>query len=81
MPKENIDRAIAKAKGGGEGGQLEKIVYEGYGPEGVAVIAEVVTDNRNRTTADVKHLFERGGGSLGGPGAVAYQFRSMGLVK
>lgn len=80
MPKENIERAIAKARGEGEEGQLEEIIYEGYGPEGVAVIVEAATDNRNRTTAEVKNIFERGGGSLGGPGAVSYQFKPMGLI-
>lgn len=79
MPKENIDRAIAKVKGGGEG-QLEEVVYEGYGPAGIAVVVEAVTDNKNRTTAEIKNLFERGGGSLGSPGSVAYQFKSMGLL-
>ncbi|HUV43059.1 MAG TPA: YebC/PmpR family DNA-binding transcriptional regulator [Patescibacteria group bacterium] len=79
MPKENIERAIAKVTGRGEG-KLEEVVYEGYGPEGVAIIVEAATDNRNRTTADVKNIFERGGGSLSGSGAVDYQFKSMGLI-
>ncbi len=80
MPKENIERAIIRASGGAGEGQLEEVVYEGYGPEGVAIIAEAATDNRNRTTAEIKQLFERGGGSLGGPGTVTYQFRPMGLI-
>ena len=80
MPKENIERAIAKAGGEAGEGQLEEVIYEGYGPEGVAVIAEAATDNRNRTTAEIKNLFERVGGRLGGPGAVAYQFQPMGLI-
>jgi YebC/PmpR family DNA-binding regulatory protein len=80
MPKENIERAIAKASGGAGEGQLEEVIYEGYGPEGIAVIAEAATDNRNRTTAEMKYLFERGGGRLGGPGAVSFQFRPMGLI-
>ncbi|OGV89953.1 hypothetical protein A2Z41_02890 [Microgenomates group bacterium RBG_19FT_COMBO_39_10] len=79
MPKENIERAIAKVTGKGDS-KLEEVVYEGYGPEGVAIIIEAATDNRNRTTADVKNIFERGGGKLTGPGAVDYQFKSMGLV-
>jgi len=80
MPKENIERAITRASGGAEEGQLEEVIYEGYGPGGVAIIAEAATDNRNRTTAEMKQLFERGGGSLGGPGTVTYQFRPMGLI-
>ena len=80
MPKENIERAIARASGGAGERQLEEVVYEGYGPEGVAIIVEAATDNRNRTTAEMKQLFERGGGSLGGPGTVTYQFRPMGLI-
>jgi YebC/PmpR family DNA-binding regulatory protein len=80
MPKENIERAIAKSQGGSEEGQLEKVVYEGFGPEGIGVIVETATDNRNRTTAAIKNLFERMGGSLGGPGSVTYQFRPMGLL-
>lgn len=80
MPKDNIDRAIAKASGGAGGGQLSEIIYEGYGPEGVAIVVEAVSDNRNRTTAEVKNIFERRGGRLGGPGSVAYQFKPMGLI-
>ncbi len=80
MPKENIERAVEKAKGGAGEGRLEEVVYEGYGPGGVAIIAEAATDNRNRTTAEIKNLFERAGGRLGGPGVVAYQFKPMGLI-
>jgi YebC/PmpR family DNA-binding regulatory protein len=80
MPKDNIERAIDKGSGEGGEGKLEEIVYEGYGPAGVAVIVEAVTDNRNRTTAEIKNIFERGGGSLTGPGAVAYQFKKAGLI-
>lgn len=80
MPKENIKRAIDKASGGTGEGQLEEVIYEGYGPGGIAVIAEAATDNRNRTTAEIKKMFERGGGSLGGPGSVGYQFKPMGLI-
>jgi YebC/PmpR family DNA-binding regulatory protein len=80
MPKNNIDRAIAKASGGAGGDQLSEVVYEGFGPEGIAIIVEVVTDNRNRTRAEIKNLFEKGGGRLGSPGSVAYQFKPMGLV-
>lgn len=80
MPKENIERAITRASGEAGEGQLREVVYEGYGPGGVAIIAEAATDNRNRTTAEMKQLFERGGGSLGGPGTVTYQFKPMGLI-
>jgi len=80
MPKENIERAIARASGEAGEGQLKEVVYEGYGPGGVAIIAEAATDNRNRTTAEMKQLFERGGGRLGGPGTVTYQFQPMGLI-
>lgn len=80
MPKENIERALRRAQSKVGKGRLEEIVYEGYGPGGVAIIAEVATDNRNRTTAEMKQLFERGGGSLGAPGTVAYQFKPMGLI-
>jgi len=80
MPKQNIERAIKKGSGGGEGEKWQEIVYEGYGPAGVAVIVEAVTDNRNRTTSEIKNIFERGGGSLASPGAVAYQFEKMGMI-
>jgi YebC/PmpR family DNA-binding regulatory protein len=81
MPKDNIDRAIAKGTGeGSEGANFETVVYEGYGPEGVAVIVEAVTDNRNRTASDVRHLFTRHGGNLGATGAVAWQFERRGVV-
>ncbi len=81
MPKDNIERAIAKGAGEGEGGEaFETIVYEGYGPEGVAVIVEALTDNRNRTAADVRHAFTKHGGALGTAGAVAWQFERHGIV-
>lgn len=72
MPKDNIERAIAKGIGKGESSSLEEIVYEGYGPFGVGFIIKTVTDNRNRTAAEVKNMLEKAGGSLGGPGSVAY---------
>ena len=79
MPKDNIDRAIAKGSGeGSDGATFETVVYEGYGPEGVAVIVEALTDNRNRTAADVRHLFSKHGGNLGATGAVAWQFERRG---
>lgn len=80
MPKDNIQKAIDRALGKGEAGQLEEITYEGYGPFGVAFMVEATTDNKNRTTAEVKNVFERVGGSLGGPGSVAWMFEKQGLV-
>jgi YebC/PmpR family DNA-binding regulatory protein len=81
MPKDNIDRAIAKGTGEGQdGSSFETVVYEGYGPEGVAVIVEALTDNRNRTASDVRHAFTKAGGSLGATGAVAWQFERRGVV-
>jgi YebC/PmpR family DNA-binding regulatory protein len=81
MPKDNIERAIAKGAGeGGDGSAFETVVYEGYGPEGVAVIVEALTDNRNRTASDVRHLFTKHGGNLGATGAVAWQFERRGVV-
>jgi YebC/PmpR family DNA-binding regulatory protein len=81
MPKDNIDRAIAKGSGAdADADAFESIVYEGYGPEGVAVIVEALTDNRNRTAADVRHVFAKNGGNLGTSGAVAWQFERRGVV-
>ena len=80
MPAENIKRTIDKATGGGEGEQFEEIVYEGYGPGGVAVLVETATDNKNRTAADVRSIFTKAGGSLAGAGAVAWQFEPRGLI-
>jgi YebC/PmpR family DNA-binding regulatory protein len=81
MPKDNIDRAIAKGAGSdADSASFETIVYEGYGPEGVAVIAEALTDNKNRTAADVRHIFTKFGGNLGTTGAVAWQFARRGVV-
>ena len=81
MPKDNIDRAIAKGSGAdADADAFESIVYEGYGPEGVAVIVEALTDNRNRTAADVRHMFAKNGGNLGATGAVAWQFDRRGVV-
>ena len=81
MPKDNIDRAIAKGSGAdADADAFETIMYEGYGPEGVAVIVEALTDNRNRTAADVRHLFAKHGGNLGATGAVAWQFERRGVV-
>lgn len=81
MPKDNIERAIAKGTGdGGDGAAIESVLYEGYGPAGVAVLVETLTDNRNRTSADVRHLFTKFGGSLGEPGSVAYLFDKKGVI-
>src|SRR5438093_8124178 len=81
MPKDNIERAIARGSGAySDAGTFETVVYEGYGPDGVAVLVEALTDNRNRTAADVRHLFSKHGGSLGTSGAVAWQFERRGVV-
>jgi YebC/PmpR family DNA-binding regulatory protein len=81
MPKDNIERAIAKGTGAGaDADALENVVYEGYGPGGVAMLIEAVTDNRNRTGSDVRHILTKHGGSLGEPGSVAYNFDKTGLI-
>jgi|SRR4051794_17749159 YebC/PmpR family DNA-binding regulatory protein len=81
MPKDNIERAIAKGTGAGaDAAALETILYEGYGPGGVALLIEAVTDNRNRTGADVRHILSKGNGSLGEPGSVAYNFDKKGTI-
>jgi YebC/PmpR family DNA-binding regulatory protein len=81
MPKDNIERAIAKGTGeGADADALETVVYEGYGPGGVAFLVEAMTDNRNRTGSEIRHTFAKHGGSLGEPGSVAYLFDKRGLV-
>ena len=81
MPKDNIERAIAKGTGAdADADAFETVVYEGYGPGGVAILVEALTDNRNRTGSDVRHLFNRFGGSLGEPGSVAWQFSKRGVI-
>src|SRR3954454_10051252 len=81
MPKDNIERAIAKGTGeGADADALETVMYEGYGPGGVAMLVEALTDNRNRTGADVRHAFTKHGGSLGEPGSVAYLFDKKGVI-
>jgi YebC/PmpR family DNA-binding regulatory protein len=80
MPNDNIDRAITRGTGGGEGENLEEITYEGYGPGGTAVLVEAVTDNRNRTVADIRNAFSKGGGNLAENGAVSWQFALKGVV-
>ena len=80
MPNDNIQRSIKKAAGEGTGAQYEEMTYEGYAPGGVAVIVEIVTDNRNRTNSDVRHIFDKCGGSMGTPGSVSYMFDKKGLI-
>jgi YebC/PmpR family DNA-binding regulatory protein len=81
MPKDNIERAIAKGTGEGvDADQIETVLYEGYGPGGVALLIEALTDNRNRTGADVRHLLTKNGGSLGEPGSVSYLFEKQGVI-
>jgi YebC/PmpR family DNA-binding regulatory protein len=81
MPRDNIDRAVAKGSGAdADADAFESITYEGYGPEGVAVIVEALTDNKNRTAADVRHLFAKHGGNLGTDGSVSWQFDRRGVV-
>jgi YebC/PmpR family DNA-binding regulatory protein len=81
MPKDNIERAIAKGTGeGGDADQIETVLYEGYGPGGVALLIEALTDNRNRTGADVRHLLSKHGGNLGEPGSVSYLFDKRGVI-
>jgi len=80
MPRENIERAIQRATGGGDGGHLEEITYEGYAPGGAAVLLTVVTDNRNRAVSEVRNAFARGGGRLGESGSVAWLFEQKGLI-
>jgi YebC/PmpR family DNA-binding regulatory protein len=80
MPKDNIERAIQRGAGSGEGDAYESMIYEGYGPGGVAVICAILTDNRNRTASDVRYIFTKNGGALGTPGSVAWQFERKGIV-
>src|SRR5881275_1632264 len=81
MPKDNIERAIAKGTGAGADAEaLESVVYEGYGPAGVALLVEAVTDNRNRTGSEIRHAFSKADGNLGEPGSVAWQFEKKGIV-
>jgi YebC/PmpR family DNA-binding regulatory protein len=80
MPKDNIDRAIKKGSGDIEGFNYEEVVYEGYGPAGVALMVEVLTDNRNRTVADIRYILSRNSGRLGETGCVAYLFEKRGII-
>ena len=81
MPKDTIKRAIEKGSGTGETGVLEEITFEGYGPGGVAILVETMTDNRNRTVSDVRHAFSKYGGNLGTDGSVSYLFKKLGIVQ
>ena len=81
MPKDNIERAIAKGTGAGaDADAFEAVMYEGYGPGGVALLVEALTDNRNRTGSEVRHMFSKSGGNLGEPGSVAWQFEKKGIL-
>jgi YebC/PmpR family DNA-binding regulatory protein len=82
MPKDNIDRAIKKGTGeAGDGVQIEEVLYEAYGPGGVAIVIKCLTDNRNRTSADIKYLLSKNGGTLGGSGSVMWMFDLLGLIQ
>ncbi|MDF2661621.1 MAG: YebC/PmpR family DNA-binding transcriptional regulator [Paenibacillus sp.] len=80
MPNDNIERAIKKATGGGDGVEYEEIIYEGYGPGGVAIMVKCLTDNRNRTAADVRSIFNKRGGNMGESGCVSYMFDEKGVL-
>lgn len=81
MPNDNIERALKKGAGDGNADSYENIIYEGYGPEGIAVVVECLTDNRNRTAADVRHAFDKFGGNLGQNGSVLFMFEKKGLIE
>lgn len=80
MPKDNVERAIKKGTGELEGASFEEVTFEGYGPAGVAIMVETLTDNRNRTVAELRHLFEKGGGNLGAAGCVGWMFAKRGVL-
>ena len=80
MPKDTIDRAVQRGAGGGEGNDVEELVYEGYASGGVAILVAAITDNRNRTVAEVRHAFSKHGGNLGTDGSVAYLFNRLGVI-
>ena len=81
MPKENIERAIKRGTGEIEGVSYEEIIYEGYGPGGVAVMLEALTDNKNRTVAEIRHIFDKFNGNLGESGCVAWMFDKRGVIE
>lgn len=80
MPKDNIERAVKRGTGELDGGEMEELTYEAYGPDGVAFLIDVLTDNRNRTLADVKHVFTKNGGSMASAGSVSWQFEQKGYM-
>src|SRR5690606_497539 len=80
MPKDNIERAIKRGTGEGDGGIIEEVIYEGYGPGGVAVLVEALTDNRNRSSANIKSIFTKNGGSFGASGSVQWMFERRGEI-
>ncbi|MCF6155358.1 MAG: YebC/PmpR family DNA-binding transcriptional regulator [Candidatus Brocadia sp.] len=80
MPKENIERAIQKGTGGGEASELFECLYEGYGPHGIALMVEILTDNKNRTVPEIRKIFERFGGNMGESGCVSWMFEKKGLI-
>ncbi len=80
MPADTIERAIKRAVGSGEAENLDEVTYEGYGPGGIAILVEAMTDNRNRTAASIRSIFDRGGGNLGESGSVAWQFKARGVI-
>ena len=80
MPKDNIDRAIKKGTGSLDGAAFEEVIYEGYGPGGVAILTQVLTDNKNRAVADIRHIFTKNGGSMGETGCVAWMFEKKGYL-
>ncbi len=81
MPKDNIDRAIARGAGTADGGQIEEVIYEGFGPGGVAILVLTNTDNRNRTSSDLKHIFSKYNGAMGGPNSVKWMFEHKGIIR
>ena len=80
VPNDNIDRMLKKAAGEGDSTNFEEIVYEGYGPSGIAVVVETLTDNRNRTASEVRHYFDKAGGNMGTPGSVTFMFDRQGVI-
>ncbi len=80
MPRDNIDRAVSRGAGGADGAQIEEITYEGYGAAGAAIIAEVMTDNKNRTLGEIQFIFSRNGGNMGKAGSVSWQFTKFGVI-
>ena len=80
LPKDNIERAIKRGTGELEGQQIEEMIYEGYGPDGIAIVIDVVTDNKNRASANIKHILSKYGGNLGAPNSVMWQFQQKGVI-